>query len=166
MKTTLSSLIAALCWLTVVVWVVSGCSGKDGKAFIVNPEVERLTAACRIDSTTLRTILNPDSIEGFEQLSSLSAQAWILVDDSSGMIISQKYADEPRPIASLTKMMTCLLALENGVMKDTVSINPINWKRDETYAPASENKGSLRPNKETGEYEISTRSSTTTSRTT
>ena len=70
------------------------------------------------------------------------------------MIISQKYADEPRPIASLTKMMTCLLALENGVMKDTVSINPINWKRDETYAPASENKGSLRPNKETGEYEI------------
>ena len=72
----------------------------------------------------------------------------------------------PRPIASLTKMMTCLLALENGVMKDTVSINPINWKRDETYAPASENKGSLRPNKETGEYEISTRSSTTTSRTT
>ena len=122
MKTTLSSLIAALCWLTVVVWVVSGCSGKDGKAFIVNPEVERLTAACRIDSTTLRTILNPDSIEGFEQLSSLSAQAWILVDDSTGMIISQKYADEPRPIASLTKMMTCLLALENGVMTDTVSI--------------------------------------------
>ena len=108
MKTILSSLIAALCWLTA----------------------------------------------GFEQLCTLSAQAWILVDDSTGMIISQKYADEPRPIASLTKMMTCLLALENGVMKDTVSINPINWKRDETYAPASENKGSLRPNKETGEYEI------------
>lgn len=122
MKTILSSLIAALCWLTAVVLVVSSCSGKGGKVFIVNPEVERLTAACRTDSTTLRTILNLDSIEGFEQLCTLSAQAWILVDDSTGMVISQKYADEPRPIASLTKMMTCLLALENGVMKDTVSI--------------------------------------------
>ena len=40
------------------------------------------------------------------------------------------------------------------VLPGGISINPINWKRDETYAPASENKGSLRPNKETGEYEI------------
>ncbi len=121
MKTTLSSLIATLCWLTAVFSVVSTCSCK-GREVAVDPEVERLTAACRIDSTTLRTILNPDSIEGFEQLSSLSAQAWILVDDSTGMILSQKYADEPRAIASLTKMMTCLLALENGVMTDTVNI--------------------------------------------
>ena len=40
------------------------------------------------------------------------------------------------------------------VLPGGISINPLNWKRDETYAPASENKGSLRPNKETGEYEI------------
>ena len=40
------------------------------------------------------------------------------------------------------------------VLPGCISINPLNWKRDETYAPASENKGSLRPNAETGEYEI------------
>ena len=30
------------------------------------------------------------------------------------------------------------------VLPGGISINPLNWKRDETYAPASENKGSLR----------------------
>ena len=29
------------------------------------------------------------------------------------------------------------------VMPNAISINPLNWKLDDTYAPASENKGSL-----------------------
>ncbi len=41
-----------------------------------------------------------------------------------------------------------------AVLPGGISINPLNWKRDETYAPASENKGSLRLNPETNEYEI------------
>lgn len=35
-----------------------------------------------------------------------------------------------------------------------ICINPLNWKRDETYAPASENLGSLVQDEETGEYSI------------
>ena len=35
-----------------------------------------------------------------------------------------------------------------------ISINPLNWKRDETYAPASENLGSYLPNAESEMYEI------------
>ena len=46
----------------------------------------------------------------------------MLVDDNTGFVISQKYANEPAFMASLTKMMTCLLALENGNMTDTVKI--------------------------------------------
>ena len=43
----------------------------------------------------------------------------------------------------------------NGVvLPGAISINPLNWKLDETYAPASENLGSLMLNKEVGEYEI------------
>lgn len=30
-------------------------------------------------------------------------------------------------------------------MKNTISINPLNWKRDDTYAPASENLGDKIP---------------------
>ena len=40
------------------------------------------------------------------------------------------------------------------VMDGGVCINPLNWKRDDTYASAEENKGSLVKNEDTGEYEI------------
>ncbi len=40
------------------------------------------------------------------------------------------------------------------VLPNAISINPINWKLDDTYAPASENLGSYMPNAETGRYEI------------
>ena len=40
------------------------------------------------------------------------------------------------------------------VLPGAISINPLNWKRDETYAPASMNKGSLVLNQETGAREF------------
>ena len=38
------------------------------------------------------------------------------------------------------------------VMKNAIAINPLNWKRDETYAPASENKGDRLPVEKEGEF--------------
>lgn len=44
---------------------------------------------------------------------------------------------------------------KNIVVEDgAISINPINWKRDDTYASADENLGSRILDKETGTYEI------------
>ena len=40
------------------------------------------------------------------------------------------------------------------VLPGTMSINPLNWKLDETYAPASMNLGSLVPDEKTGKAEI------------
>lgn len=40
------------------------------------------------------------------------------------------------------------------LLPNAISINPLNWKRDDTYAPASENLGSLVPNIEAGRVEI------------
>ncbi|MBQ9614606.1 MAG: DUF3089 domain-containing protein [Lachnospiraceae bacterium] len=40
------------------------------------------------------------------------------------------------------------------VLPGTMSINPLNWKLDESYAPASMNLGSLVANEKTGEPEI------------
>ena len=40
------------------------------------------------------------------------------------------------------------------LLPNSISINPLNWKLDDTYAPASENLGSLVLNPETGEIEI------------
>ena len=43
----------------------------------------------------------------------------------------------------------------NIVVEDgAISINPLNWKRDDTYASADENLGSRILNEETGAYEI------------
>ena len=110
--------------LIMLLMVVVACQmgDKTGSRVVLTPEQLRLEKINTIDSFSLRTVLNPDSIDGWEQLSTLSADAWMLIDDSTGYIISQKYANEPRFMASLTKMMTCLLALENGNMTDTVHI--------------------------------------------
>ena len=88
----------------------------------LTPEQERLERINRIDSLSLSTVLNLDSIEGCEQIGSISAEAWMLIDDSTGIVISQKCANDSMYMASLTKMMTCLLTLENGNMRDTVEI--------------------------------------------
>ena len=40
------------------------------------------------------------------------------------------------------------------LLPGAISINPLNWKLDDTYAPASENLGSLIMNEKTGKYEI------------
>ena len=40
------------------------------------------------------------------------------------------------------------------VLPNAVSINPLNWKLDETYAPASMNRGSFMPNMKERRYEI------------
>ena len=111
-----------LLFLLLAVTVACNMVDKTGTRVALTPEQLLLEKINTIDSFSLRTVLNPDSMEGWEQLSGLSADAWMLIDDSTGYVISQRYANEPRFMASLTKMMTCLLALENGNMTDTVRI--------------------------------------------
>ena len=41
-----------------------------------------------------------------------------------------------------------------ATLPNAISINPLNWKLDDTYASASENLGSLIPDEETGETRI------------
>jgi D-alanyl-D-alanine carboxypeptidase len=109
--------------LAMLMGCVTACNtGRSDDARSLSPEQLRLERINRIDSISLSAVLKLDSIEGWEKLSSLTAEAWMLVEDSTGLVISQKYANEPMFMASLTKMMTCLLALENGNMTDTVKI--------------------------------------------
>ena len=52
------------------------------------------------------------------------AQAAILMEASTGKVLYEKNADVTRYPASLTKMMTCLIALEEGNLSDPVTISP------------------------------------------
>ena len=53
----------------------------------------------------------------------LYARAAVLADGESGRILWEKNGDEPMAMASTTKIMTCLVALENGAMDDVVEIS-------------------------------------------
>lgn len=45
-------------------------------------------------------------------------------------------------------------ARNGALLPNGISINPLNWKLDETYAPATENLGSFMLNEKAGRYEI------------
>lgn len=53
----------------------------------------------------------------------VTAASWILYDESSELVLAEWDADTPRPMASITKIMTVLLALENGHPEDDVTIS-------------------------------------------
>ena len=56
--------------------------------------------------------------------------AAILIDEDSGTVLYEKNADERRPIASITKVMTLLLtfeALEAGQISSRSASTPTTW---------------------------------------
>lgn len=53
----------------------------------------------------------------------LYAQSAVLMDADSGRILFGKNEKEQMPMASTTKIMTCILALENGNMEDVVTVS-------------------------------------------
>ena len=120
-------------WLLCSIAMVMAACGAEPPRSAEELRVER---CCHIDTAAIRLVLNPDTVEGYEQLADLSAEAWILVEDSLGLLISEKNADERMFPASLTKMMTCLLALEHGKMADSIVITPdIFVTRDSRVRP-------------------------------
>lgn len=54
---------------------------------------------------------------------SISAASWILYDESTDMVLAEWDADTRRPMASITKIMTVILAFENGDMSDEVVVS-------------------------------------------
>ncbi|MFB5661602.1 D-alanyl-D-alanine carboxypeptidase family protein [Alteribacillus sp. HJP-4] len=52
-----------------------------------------------------------------------SAQQAVLMEQDSGRVLYAKNEHEPQKIASITKIMTALLAIESGKMKETVEVS-------------------------------------------
>lgn len=74
--------------------------------------------------------------------SSLYASASCLLDVASGRVLFAKNADTTLPMASTTKIMTCILAIESGKLQDTVTVSKyastmpdvqLNMKEGEQY---------------------------------
>lgn len=77
------------------------------------------------DASALLPVAAP-SIVSLEHLSSLdtalSASGVVIVDLDSGQTLYERGADKPRPMASLTKLMTALILVENHALHELVPI--------------------------------------------
>lgn len=74
--------------------------------------------------------------------SSLHAKAYCLLDADTEQVLYGKDSDKKMPMASTTKIMTCIIALENGKLNDTVTASAyaasmpdvqLNMKEGETF---------------------------------
>jgi len=54
----------------------------------------------------------------------VSARAAVVIEQSSRRVLYEKNAHERLPMASTTKIMTALVALEHGNLKDVVKVGP------------------------------------------
>ena len=53
----------------------------------------------------------------------ITAQSWLLYDADAGVTLASHNADEPRPMASVTKMMTALVVVENAGLDESVRVS-------------------------------------------
>ena len=60
----------------------------------------------------------------------LYALSAVLMDGDSGRVLYQKSGNTPRPNASTTKVMTCILALENGKGDDYVKVSATSGNKE------------------------------------
>jgi len=72
--------------------------------------------------TLLNLTAEPVGAAGTDQLN-INARAAILMDAKTGQVYYAKDADKSRSPASLTKLMTAILAVENGRLDDVVTIS-------------------------------------------
>lgn len=78
--------------------------------------IQRIPAATEVTA-------EPDHLPKVRQELLLHAQSAVLLDGDSGRVLYEKAADTPRPMASTTKIMTCILALEKGELSDICTVS-------------------------------------------
>lgn len=52
-----------------------------------------------------------------------TAYSYVLMDQDTGRVIESKNKDTPMLIASITKIMTCILAIENGNLDEKIKVD-------------------------------------------
>ena len=68
-------------------------------------------------------LLLPPAVAGALEPPSVTARAAIVLDQTTGRILFSKNAYEQLPMASTTKIMTAILAIESGRLDETVTVS-------------------------------------------
>lgn len=77
--------------------------------------------------TVYNQSIDSNAIEGWAQGPQIYSEAGIVMDIDSGAILYAKNIDAPHYPASITKILTALVALENNELTDTVTITPDDY---------------------------------------
>lgn len=71
-----------------------------------------------------------------KELSQLYAQSACLLDGDSGRVLYEKNGYDKKPNASTTKILTCIVALENGDLEDIVTVSKYAAKQPDVQLNA------------------------------
>ncbi len=82
--------------------------------------------AKELDSVYNQSV-DSNAIEGWAKGPHIYSEAGIVMDIDSGAILYAKNIDNPHYPASITKVLTALVALENNELTDTVTITPEDY---------------------------------------
>ena len=75
-----------------------------------------------------------------EEPEELYAHSAVLMDAESGRVLFEKNGFEQKAMASTTKIMTCILALENGDLDDVVTFSELAASQPKVHLGVSEGK--------------------------
>lgn len=109
MKRLLSILMVLILFLNITAFVQA-----------TEPEDDEEDTSDTTETTAIQTTEYPDEPE---RAPDLASEAAIVLDAKTGTVLFDKNAYIPEYPASITKIMTCLLALENTSMGDTVTFS-------------------------------------------
>ena len=114
----LLALLLALTCLTLPALAAAENALEDTAAVSEDPAAaEEAAQEAEEDTTTQEAIVSADP--NF----TVAAKAALLIDLNTGRTVYEQDADERVYPASLTKIMTCLIALENGNLSDVITID-------------------------------------------
>jgi serine-type D-Ala-D-Ala carboxypeptidase (penicillin-binding protein 5/6) len=96
-----------------------------------------LLAVAGITATAVTDALRDpqaDIVPPTGDLPPIAAAAYVVVDGDTGETLASYNADQPRPVASLTKLMTARLVLDAGQLEHTATVPPLQTTGDESLA--------------------------------
>jgi len=105
-------------------------SGLVGAAILVIVGVTTMTAAVTDAVVGPRAEIVPPTGD----LPPIAAASYVVVDGDSGEPLASYNADQPRPVASLAKLMTARLVLDAGQLEHTATVPPLQVAGDESEA--------------------------------
>ncbi len=81
---------------------------------------------------------NKETVKTPDELKQLYAQSACLIDADNGRVLFEKNGSKKLAMASTTKIMTCIVALENGNLNDVVTISSRASKQPDVQMNARE----------------------------